>query len=65
MKTEQKEKYTLIDDADWVRRMAELENYESISVGGFLRFLPPEEARKFIENSQKKVQAASTRVTKQ
>ena len=65
MKTEQKETYTLIDDADWVRRMAELENYESISVGGFLRFLPPEEARKIIENSQKKVQAVSARVVRQ
>jgi len=57
MKTKKrKEARTLIEDADWVRRMAELENNESISVGGFLRFLSQDEAKRFVENNQKKEQ---------
>ena len=44
MKTKQKEVRTLIDDAEWGRRMAEQENNKSTSVGGFLRFLSSDEA---------------------
>jgi hypothetical protein len=54
MKTKQQEHWTLIEDDDWVRRMAEMENNEPISVGGFLRFLPPDEAKKVVESNQEK-----------
>ncbi len=59
MKTKQREAWMLIEDADWVRRMAELENNDSVSVGGFLNFLPPDEAEQIIENIQKKRRSAS------
>ena len=53
MKKKPNETRSLIEDADWVRRMAELENNGPISVGGFLRFLPPDEAQKIIDSNRR------------